>query len=120
MINIIILAIIMLILDGVYLFIFGSSFRKMISSIQHSNFTIRIISVILCYIILVFGLYYFIIKDNKTLFEAFLLGFVIYGVYDTTNYATFTNWKWNLALLDTMWGGILFALTTYLYKIVYN
>lgn len=115
-INIITLSIIILILDGLYIYLFGNKFRNMINMIQKDKFVLRIFGAILCYIILTFGLYYFIIKNNKTPFEAFLLGFVIYGVYDTTNYATFIGWKWNLALLDTIWGGILFALTTYLYN----
>ena len=48
---------------------------------------------------------------------AFLLGLVIYGVYEGTNYAIIDGWKpWAVAL-DTIWGGILFALTTWiLYK----
>jgi uncharacterized membrane protein len=113
---IIIIALLILIIDGIYLFLFGNKFREMIQNIQKEKFVVRIISVVLCYTIIIFGLYYFIIKDNRSIYDAFLFGFVTYGIYDTTNYATFVNWKWNLALMDTIWGGILFALTTYLYK----
>ena len=49
---------------------------------------------ILCYIFLVGGLYYFVIKDRKPVFDAFILGLVIYMVYETTNKAILTNWKW--------------------------
>ena len=44
--------------------------------------------------------------------DAFLLGIVIYGVYESTNYAILKNWNIKAVALDTLWGGILFALTT--------
>ena len=61
---------------------------------------------------LIFSLYYFIIKDKKPVIDAFLLGFIIYGVYDATSYAVFKKWSPGLAIVDTLWGGILFSLTT--------
>ena len=44
--------------------------------------------------------------------DAFILGVVIYGVYETTNYALFDKWSLKAVILDTIWGGSLFALTT--------
>ena len=43
-----------------------------------------------------------------------VLGLVIYGVYETTNYAIFKNWTLSTVLLDTAWGAILLGLTTFL------
>jgi uncharacterized membrane protein len=78
--------------------------------------TIRPESVVFCYFAIIAGLYYFIIKDNKSPLEAFLLGLVIYGVYDSTNYATLSNYTASFALKDTLWGGILFALVTFSFQ----
>ena len=111
-----IIAITMLFLDAIYLATVGTSFSKMIQQIQGSEIKLQYVSVAACYLILVFGLYYFVVKEHRDAFDAFLLGFVIYGVYDTTNYATIKGWKWYLALIDTIWGGTLFYLTT---KVVY-
>lgn len=111
-----IIAITMVLLDAIYLATIGTSFSRMIQEIQGSPITLRYISIAICYILLVFGLYYFIIREKRDASIAFLLGVVIYGVYDTTNYATIRGWKWHLALIDTIWGGILFYLTT---QIVY-
>jgi uncharacterized membrane protein len=69
----------------------------------------------MCYILLVSGLYYFIIKNSASIKDAFLLGVLIYGVYETTNYAFFKDWSLLLVILDTLWGGILFSTTTFLY-----
>jgi uncharacterized membrane protein len=44
--------------------------------------------------------------------DAFLLGIVIYGVYETTSYALLKKWKLSIVLMDTLWGGVLFGLTT--------
>lgn len=36
-----------------------------------------------------------------------LFGFILYGVYDLTNYATLANWSLRLVVVDMMWGAIL-------------
>jgi len=67
----------------------------------------------------VFSLNYFIISRKKPLIDAFILGIVIYGVYETTNYAILQKWSLFAVILDTFWGGLLFTLTTYIaYKIL--
>ena len=47
--------------------------------------------------------------------DAFFLGILIYGVFDLTNKAVFTNYKWPIAVQDMIWGGILFYTTTFLF-----
>ena len=68
----------------------------------------------LCYIFLIFGLNYFIIKPGHSVKDAFLLGLLIYVVFETTNKALFSNWSWLTVLIDSLWGGILFATVTYI------
>lgn len=103
---------VMLLLDAVYLSSFSGFFNKLVISIQGSKIKFNIIGAILCYILLIGGLNYFIISRRKSLQEAFLLGIVIYGVYETTNLTIFNNWNPQAVALDTLWGGILFALTS--------
>ena len=111
-------AILFVLIDSIYLYNSSKHFNKLIKKIQNSNITLDLYAVILCYVFLVFCLYYFIIKDNRSVFDAFLLGIVIYGVYETTNKAIFKSWDWFSVFMDALWGGILFATTTYLtYKI---
>ena len=61
---------------------------------------------------------YPIIKPNKSIIEAFLLGLVIYGVFETTNYAMFKKWSIITVIMDTLWGGLLFASTTYIINLL--
>ena len=69
---------------------------------------------------LVFGINYFIISKRQSLSNAFLLGFIIYVVYETTNYATLDKWPIFMVILDSFWGGTLFALTTLITYKLYN
>jgi uncharacterized membrane protein len=93
-------------------------FANQIIQIQKTSMQLRLPSVIACYIFLVLGFWYFIIRTHRPAFDAFLLGVLIYGVFETTNYAMLKNWSFKLVILDTLWGGILLGLTTLItYKI---
>ena len=112
-------ATVMLLLDSIYLSSFKKYFNRVFHSIQGSEITIKYSGVVLCYIVLLFGINYFIISRRASLLDAFILGFVIYAIYETTNYATLDNWPVFMILLDSLWGGILFVLTSLTtYKIV--
>jgi uncharacterized membrane protein len=89
-------------------------FEKQIQDVQGSPLKINYMGAALCYVFLIIGINYFIIKPKKSVQDAFLLGLVIYGVYETTNYAIFKKWSLLTVFIDTLWGGILFALTTYI------
>ena len=68
------------------------------------------------YLCLIFGLNYFVISRQGSLQDAFVLGFVMYGVYDATSYAVLKDWDETLAVIDTLWGGVLLATTTLITK----
>ena len=99
-------------IDSIYLFSSQAYFKKQVFDVQHSSIQLRIVPTILCYIALIFGLWYFILREKKSWKEAFLLGIVIYAVYETTNYATLKQWKQKTVVMDTLWCGILFAVVT--------
>ena len=114
--NIILLAIIFVLVDAGFLYLMRNNFKTMVNKIQGSPLKMKILPSIACYIILVSSLYYFIINKKGTYIDAFLLGFFIYGVYETTNMAIFKDWSISVGLIDLTWGGFLFLITTYLYK----
>lgn len=106
-------------LDAIYLTLTSSFYNKQIRLIQGSDIKIKIIPTIIIYIILVFGLHYFILRDKKSVMDAVILGFVIYSVFELTNIAIFDKWNISSVLLDTSWGAILFGLTTFFtYRII--
>jgi uncharacterized membrane protein len=106
-------AIVMISLDFVYLSVMKSYFMNQVKNVQGSALKLNYFGAAICYVFLVAGLNYFIIKPRKSVSDAFLLGLVIYGVYETTNYALFSNWSIVSVIIDTLWGGLLFASTAY-------
>jgi len=96
-----------LFLDFLYLSL-SSKYTKKALNIRKINY----LALFLCYVFLLSGYYYFIALPNKSATYAFVLGFFIYGVYETTNWSIIQNWPVWLVIVDTLWGGILFYLTT--------
>jgi uncharacterized membrane protein len=107
-------AIVFISIDFIYLNLMKGYFIKQIQSVQSVKPKMNFLGAALCYIFLIIGINYFIIKPHKSVNDAFLLGIIIYGVYETTNYALFDNWSILTVIIDTLWGGLLFASTTYI------
>jgi uncharacterized membrane protein len=105
-------AVVLLSLDAVYLTLLSGFFDQQIRLVQGSSIQMNFVAAAMCYAILVFGINHFILEPKKSVYEAFLLGIVIYGVYETTSYSLLKNWRFSTVVVDTLWGGILFALTT--------
>ena len=111
-------AILFVCIDAIYLTSISNYFNTQIIAIQGKPLQLDMYASILCYIFLTFGLYYFILQHKKPILDAFLFGLVVYMVFETTNKALFKKWSWLTVFIDGIWGGILFALTTFLtYKI---
>jgi uncharacterized membrane protein len=106
-------AIVLISLDFVYLNVMKGYFMNQVKMIQGTPLKVNYLGAAICYIFLITGLNYFIIKPRKSVTDAFLFGLVVYGVYETTNYALFSNWSLISVFIDTLWGGLLFASTTY-------
>lgn len=117
-----IVGIIIFCIDLIYLYTCGSIFTKQIKIIQNKEVVLKKIPAFIAYLFLTIALYYFIIRkknnyktNNEIIKDAVILGSLIYGVFDATNMALFDKWTINLFIIDTIWGGILFGLSTYLY-----
>ena len=111
-------AIVLIAIDFMYLQSIKDYFQKQVQSVQGSAIQINYLGAAICYVFLIVGINYFIIKPNRSVKDAFLLGLVIYGVYETTNYALFKNWSIITVIIDTLWGGTLFAITTYIVSLL--
>jgi len=111
-------AIVFVCIDFFYLNLMKNYFNKQVQAIQGTPIKMNLLATLLCYIFLIFGLNYFIIKPKRSVSDAFLFGIVIYGVYETTNWAIFSKWSPLSVIIDTLWGGILFALTTSIIRLI--
>jgi uncharacterized membrane protein len=110
--QILVAAFVMLALDFLYLSINKANFENQVIGIQKVVMQLRYTPMILCYAFLISGLAYFILRPHRPVTDAFLLGVFVYGVFDLTNSAIFKKWSPYLAMMDTLWGGILMAATT--------
>jgi len=110
--TLILTGLVMLGLDAIYLSAMRDMFEIQIAAVQRVALQFRPLGAVICYILLITGLYYFILQDRRPISDAFFLGIVIYGVYESTTYALLKQWKIKTMIMDTLWGGILFALTT--------
>lgn len=104
--------IVLVILDAVFLYFNRDTFEIQIADVQRVTIQPKYLGFVLCYALLIGGLYWFILRTRRPVWEAILLGFFVYGVYETTNYGTLKKWRWMTMLMDTLWGGALFGLTT--------
>jgi len=111
-------AIVFISIDFVYLNVMKGYFDRQIKLVQGSPIKMNLLGAALCYILLIVGINYFIIKPRKSVSDAFLLGIIIYGVYETTTYALLKDWSILTVMIDTLWGGLLFAATTYIVNLV--
>ena len=111
--SLIISSILLVLIDLVYLSIIGKPvFEKTVSAIQGTKLVVNIPPAIFTYILMAFILNYFIISANKPSFDAFILGFCVYGIFDFTNLSIFKNYTLKTAIMDTFWGATLFYFTT--------
>ena len=106
----------MLVLDGVYLSTVKGQWQSLVKRIQGEKMQVRIVSAIAVYVLMMFAVYYFIIQPKRSVRDAALLGLVVYGVFDLTNYAIFKNYSLMMGLMDMAWGSLLFAITAYVGK----
>ena len=110
-------SVLLVIIDSIYLYFVGKPvFDKTVAAIQNSALVVNIAPAIFTYILMAILLNYFIISVNKSAFDAFILGFCTYGIYDFTNMAIFKKYNLKTAITDTLWGAILFfSVTTITY-----
>jgi uncharacterized membrane protein len=122
--DLIIFSFIMLCLDSIYLKNITPYFGKMINNIQGEEIDFKIVPTIIVYIALILVWYVFIYPELKkktlkqNLFRAAILGICIYAVYDFTNLAVIKKYSLNIAIIDSIWGGVLYSVSTYLFIII--
>jgi uncharacterized membrane protein len=102
----------------------GVAFGKMIKKIQGSEMTLRIIPSILAFLLLAFGLKYFIIdkvSEENIVWDSFRYGFtfgiVVYGVYDLTNLGIIKDYTYQVGIIDMLWGGFVNFIVVLLAKL---
>ena len=104
---------------------FYTSQMSVIGRIYDGNFQPILWAAGVVYILLSIGIVYFVLPKlefNASIVPTFLLGalmgFVIYGVYDMTNYSTLKDWTLILTFADMCWGAVVCGLVTVIARFV--
>jgi len=119
--DILLYAVLVVLVDYVYLSHVSVPFGKMMKKIQKSEMRVNKLAAAIVYVMLIVGWFVFIHEEMsrhsyyKNLWRSFLLGVVIYSVFDFTNLALIRDYRLDLAIIDSLWGGCLFAITTALF-----
>ena len=99
----------------------GKKYEILINKIQNSKIKIKYIFAFFAYLLMLVGLNFFVIpkirKTNKLIDSikyGFSFGVIVYGIYDMTCAAIFRDWDIKLALIDIIWGGFVFFISTYI------
>lgn len=107
-----------LILDTIYFSMIYRFMNESIEKIQRKSLAVRYSSALVCYLAMTVLFVYFIVLQKRTLYEAFFLGFLVYLIYETTNYAILRDWPMTLVWVDSLWGGFLFMIVAFINKIL--
>jgi uncharacterized membrane protein len=94
----------LIVFDIPWLLFIRHSFGNMIQSIQKQPLTVKFTPAIVVY----FAMAYLVLETSTPL-QAFFVGAAVYAVYEFTNLSTINKWSAQIAIQDTLWGGILFA-----------
>jgi uncharacterized membrane protein len=93
----------------------------LIPKIQRMPMKVKYVPALISYLTIVLPILLFSIPNVRgsqrltdSLFFGGLLGLCMYGMFSFTNYALIENWTLEVVVLDTLWGGFLYTLVTYL------
>ena len=98
-------AVILFLVDLPWLMVSSPYVKDMVAKIQGSPLRFEFLPAIPVYLALGY-----LIQKAETVGDAFLMGLATYAVYDFTNLATLKNYSLAFALVDSLWGGILFSI----------
>lgn len=109
----------MLVLDLIWISINHKTYSKLVERVQKQKPNYNKIYAILAYIVMCISIVFIMIPNiyndpNKSVVilsikHGALLGFVIYSIFNLTNLAIFTNYDVNTAIIDTIWGTVLYT-----------
>jgi uncharacterized membrane protein len=121
--DIAVLAGIMVVLDAAFLYASKDIFARQVMRVQGTPLQLHVPSAIVCYVLMVLGLYYFVLtrareagwSTTMLVWSAAALGILVYGVYEATTMAVLHDWSVRTAVVDVFWGATLFALSALLW-----
>jgi len=102
-----------ILLDIIFWSINNELIELQIIDVQRTAMKIRGFAAVLCYLVIAFAFYWFILKNRRSVLDAALFGGVVNGIFELTNYAILKHWGWKMVVLDTLWGAFLWGFVAF-------
>jgi uncharacterized membrane protein len=121
LLRVLLLSLFVLLVDGIWLRLQRGMYRKTIRETQKRDMKVRIVGAIWSYvsiIALIVMFAEFVEARDLGLVYGFIYGALIYGVFNGTNVAIFREYSTKTAVIDTIWGGILFSVSIAAYRVL--
>lgn len=100
--------------DALWLTLRYNFHKQFFQNVQQSPLDVRWIPAIFVYVLFIFAIYHVAVKSAESFKDAAwkgaLVGGVMYGFYDFTNWATLRGWTGFMTATDTAWGAAAGAL----------
>lgn len=111
---------ILILIDAPYLYLNKDLYLARAKAISGRGYTSRYYSALLVYIALAAGIVYLAVPNIRTTSTRTLMldairwggifGITAYATFDFTTHFMFDGWDFGVALMDTIWGGVLCSL----------
>jgi uncharacterized membrane protein len=133
-----IISIVIIFLDVAWISLNLTKYSKEVFKVQKAALNLRYEHAIMAYIIILFSILYIAIPftsqsikinngskdisiENKLLYSFMYggaLGFSVFGIYNFTSLAIYKDLDATIAITDTIWGTILYTLSTFIYLLL--
>jgi len=113
MINFFTILLLIFIVDIPFIYFIGNQYNKL--WFEPISFNARVILASLAiYTALALSILYVVIPSSNPLLTAFIVGMTAYTTYAFTVYALYSKWPLWLTVGESIWGGLLLFITTYI------
>lgn len=110
---------IMLVLDLSWISLNSQKYNNLVQKVQNKPLKLNRSGAFVAYFLMYLSLAYLVLPATKddsfisALKTGGLFGFLAYGIFNATNYAMFNDYTLSTAIIDTLWGTIVYTLATY-------
>ena len=118
--QIVLIGILMALLDACYLFFSKPIYENQVVTIQRVAMEVKPLGALAAYVAMAIGLWFFVLKSptSDVYIQAMTLAFAVFGTYNATSYAILKKFRASLALMDTIWGMLMFSAVSFLYILI--
>lgn len=120
----------LLVIDLAWITLNSGMYNELVRSVQGKDMRVNRLGAFIAYPLMLVGLVYVVLRNADrdesknpvvlALRYGALFGLIVYGVFNATNIAMFTNYSKTTAIIDTLWGTFAYFLVTLVVFVVWK